>query len=148
MSRYLVVAHETVTNPKLLEEVKAVRRRDDQAEFVLLVPATPVRHLLFRRGGHEEAEAAARRLVEKARAMFSKEGVELMDARVGPESPVEAIDEEVRARPDYAGFVISTLPTEKSRWLRMDLPRTVASKYGRPVYHVQALPDWSPGDLP
>jgi len=30
----------------------------------------------------------------------------------------------------------------------MNLPRTVESTYGKPVYHVQAVPDWSPGDLP
>ena len=47
-----------------------------------------------------------------------------------------------------AGFVISTLPKEKSRWLRMDLPRTVRSKYELPVYHVVAPRDFTLGDLP
>jgi hypothetical protein len=148
MARYLVVAHETVTNPQLLEQVKTVMKEDQQAEFTLLVPATPVRHLLFRRGSEEDAQAVARKLAEKARAMFAKKGVDLVDARVGAESPVEAIDQEVKANPGYAGFVISTLPRETSRWLRMDLPRTVESKYGLPVFHVQAPPSWTAGDLP
>jgi hypothetical protein len=148
MSRYLVVAHETVTNPQLLDQVRSVSREDPQAEFVLLVPATPVRHLVFRRRSDEEPHVVARRLAEKAKAMFTKKGINLVDTRVGPESPVEAIDQEVSAHPDYAGFVISTLPKETSRWLRLNLPRTVETKYGRPVYHVQAPLDWSAGDLP
>ena len=83
MSRYLVVAHETVTNPELLKQIKAVMS-----------------------------------------------------------------DEEMTTRPGYAGVVVSTLPKEASRWLRTNLPDTVRSKYGLPVYHVQAPPDWSAGDLP
>jgi hypothetical protein len=148
MSRYLVVAHETVTNPELLAQVKEVAKQDRQAEFVLLVPATPVRHLVFRRGREDEPQIVARKLADKARAMFTKKGVNLIDAVVGPESPIDAIDQEVRSNPDYAGFVISTLPKEQSRWLRMNLPRTVESKYGKPVYHVQAHEDWTAGDLP
>jgi hypothetical protein len=147
MARYLVVAHETVANPELLEEVKAVRRRDPQAEFVLLVPATPVRHLL-RRSDEQEAKEAARKLADRAQAMFAENGIKLSDARVGAESPIDAIDDEVKASPGYAGFIISTLPREKSRWLRMDLPHVVASKYHLPVYHVQAAPEWNMADLP
>jgi len=149
MARYLVVAHETVTNPELLRQVRAVRDDDPEAEFVLLVPATPVRHLRFRRGGREsDAEATAKRLAERAQAMFSRHGIPMADARVGKESPLDAIDDEVAADPGYAGFVISTLPRETSRWLRMDLPRAVWSRYDKPVYHVQATPEWSAGDLP
>jgi hypothetical protein len=148
MSRYLVVAHETVTNPELLNQVKAVMSQDRQAEFVLLVPATPVRHLVFRRHKEGEEQEVARKLADKAQAMFTKKGVNLVDAVVGPESPIDAIDEEVAAYPDYAGFVISTLPKEQSRWLRMNLPRMVESKYGKPVYHVEAHDDWTVGDLP
>jgi hypothetical protein len=148
MARYLIVAHETVTNAQLHDQVRAVARQDEQAEFVLLVPATPVRHLLFRRGNDEDARTVARRLADKAAAMFAREGINLVEAKVGPESPLDAVEEEVRAYPDYAGFVISTLPREKSRWLRMDLPRQIEARYGRPVYHVLATQEWSAGDLP
>ncbi len=53
-----------------------------------------------------------------------------------------------QADPGYGGVVISTLPKEKSRWLRMDLPRTVRAKYGLPVHHVVAAPEFSLADLP
>jgi hypothetical protein len=148
MSRYLVVAHQTVTNPKLLEEVRAVARRDPAAEFVLLVPATPVRHLLFGRGTEHDAETVAGKLADRALAMFTKKGVKLVDARVGAASPVEAVDQEMTRNPGYAGVIVSTLPAEKSQWLRADLPRTVASTYGLPVFHVRAGDEWSAGDLP
>lgn len=148
MARYLVVAHETVTNPELLKQVRAVKQQDGEAEFVLLVPATPVRHLLFRRGDEHDAEAAARKLADRARTHFAKKGVPFSDVRVGAADPIEAIDGEVESNPGYAGFVISTLPEEKSRWLRMDLPRAVGSRHGLPVHHVVAAQDYSLGDLP
>jgi hypothetical protein len=148
MTRYLVVAHETVTNPELLKQVRAVREQEREAEFVLLVPATPVRHLLFRRGDERDAEVAARKLADRARTLFAKRGVPLSDVRVGAPDPVAAIDGEMEVNPGYAGFIISTLPEEKSRWLRMDLPHAVRSKYGLPVYHVVAAQDYTLGDLP
>src|SRR5688572_10905399 len=111
MPRYLIVAHQTVTNHELLDQAKALAGGAEQAEFVLLVPATPVHHLLERRGSEgDDGHEAARKLVEKARKRFAKAGINLVEARVGAESPEEAIDEELRARPGYAGLIISTLP--------------------------------------
>ena len=46
MGLYLVVAHQTAASPELLEAVRKVMARELEAEFVLLVPATPVTHLL------------------------------------------------------------------------------------------------------
>jgi len=148
MARYLVVAHQTVTSPELVKQVRVLREQDKDAEFVLLVPATPVRHLLLRRGDEHDAEATARKRAERGRALFAKKGLPLHDAKVGAPDPATAIDREVEAEPGYTGFVISTLPAEKSRWLRMDLPRTVRAKYGLPVHHVVAAPEFSLADLP
>ena len=105
---YLVVAHQTVTSPELLKAVRGVREQDAEAEFVLLVPATQVRHLLFRKGDEHDAEATARKRGERARAVFTKKGVPLSEVRVGAADPGDAIDQEVAAHPGYAGFVIST----------------------------------------
>ena len=144
MARYLVVAHQTVTSPELLEKVRVIREQQKDAEFVLLVPATPVRHLLFRRSDEHDAEATARKRAERGRALFAKKGLALHDAKVGAADPTVAIDLEVKADPGYTGFVISTLPAEKSQWLGMDLPRTVLAKYRLPVHHVVAAlpPGW------
>jgi len=99
MARYLVVAHETVTSPLLLNAVRGVREKNADAEFVLLVPATPVRNLLFRKGDEHDAEATARERGERARALFTKRGVPLSDVHVGTADPAEAIDQEVAAHP-------------------------------------------------
>ena len=141
MSRYLVVAHETVSNPVLLEQLERITAQDGEAEFTLLIPATQVRHLRFRRGTEKDAAVIASELADKARVVFS-DHVALVDTRIGSDSPLEAIDTEVLEHPGYAGFVISTLPQETSRWLSMDLPNAVQSKYGLPVHHVQAPPEW------
>jgi hypothetical protein len=148
MARYLVVAHQSVTSPELLKQVRVLREQEKDAEFVLLVPATPVRHLLFRHGDEHDAEATARKRAERGRALFAKKGLPLHDAKIGAPDPAIAIDREVKADPSYTGFVISTLPAEKSRWLRMDLPRTVRAKYRLPVHHVVAAPEFSLADLP
>lgn len=148
MTRYLVVAHETVTNPALLKQIRAVREQDRDAEFDLLVPATPVRHLLFRRGDESDAGVAARKIADRARTFFAKKGVPFSDVRVGAPDPIEAIEAEMAGNRGYAGFIISTLPEEKSRWLRMDLPRAVGSRYGLPVHHVVAPEEYTLGDLP
>lgn len=148
MSRYLVVAHETVTNRELLDQLRTIQKDDAQAEFVLLVPATPVRHLL-RRGHDHDAEVVAGKVAERARALFAREGIPLAGTRIGAASPVDAVNDELGEEDSgYAGVVISTLPREKSRWLRLDLPRVVESTHRLPVYHVQAPAEWSVGDLP
>jgi hypothetical protein len=49
MSRYLGVANQTTTSPRLLQELRDLGRREADAQFVLVVPATPVRDLFFRR---------------------------------------------------------------------------------------------------
>ena len=148
MARYLVVAHETVTSPELLKVVRGVREQDAEAEFVLLVPATPVRYLLFRKSDENDAEANARKRGERAQAWFTKRGVPLSEVHVGAADPAEAIDREVAANPGYAGFIISTLPAENSRWLRMDLPRTVRMKHKLPVHHVVAAREFGLSDVP
>jgi len=148
MARYLVVAHETVTSPLLLDAVRGVRKQDAKAEFVLLVPATPVRHLLFGKGDEHDAEATARKRGERARALFTKRGVPLSDVHIGTADPAEAIDQEVATHPGYAGVIISTLPAEKSRWLLMDLPRTVRAKHRLPVHHVVAAKEFGLSDVP
>jgi hypothetical protein len=106
------------------------------------------RHLLFRKGDERDAEATARKRGERARAVFTKRGVPLRDVHVGAADPAEAIDQEVAAHPGYAGFIISTLPAEKSRWLLMDLPRTVRAKHRLPVHHVVAAKEFGLSDVP
>ena len=110
---------------------------------MLLVPATLVRPC-FSDAATRERRATARKRAERGRALFAKKGLPLHDAKVGAPDPAVAIDNEVQADSGYTGFVISTLPAEKSHWLGLDLPRTVRPKYRLPVHHVVAAlpPGW------
>lgn len=142
MSRYLVVANQTTTSPRLLEELRDLSRREPGVEFELVVPATPVRDLFFRRATDEKAEAVARKHADRGRAHLSKGGVTVVDARVIGGEPVQAVEQELRdAR--YDGVVVSTLPGEHSAWLRMGLPQKIEATFDGPVLHVEAAPEWA-----
>ena len=140
MAKYLVVANQTVTNPQLLSELKHVCEEDRDAQFVLVVPATPVRHLL-RRDTEDRAETVARKHAERGRARLADAGLTLADVRVGSGDPVEAVEEALHDG-EYARVLISTLPGESSRWLKLGLPGTVQSRFGVPVTHVEAPPSF------
>src|SRR4028119_2061731 len=132
MPRYLVVANQTVSNPRLISELQALCRQDSGAEFDLLVPATPVRSLLFRRGTDDKAETVARKRISKAKVLFAQEGITLTDADVGSGDPIVAVEQRLQAGDDYSAVVISTPPGESSQWMRMRLPQTIESKFDVP----------------
>ena len=142
MSTYLVVANQTTTSPRLLEELRDLARRDPDAEFVLVVPATPVRDLFFRRSTEDKADAVARKHADRGRAHLVRAGLAVVDARVVSGEPISAVERELRDA-SYAGVVISTLHGEHSAWLRMDLPRKVAAIFDGEVRHVEAPPEWA-----
>jgi hypothetical protein len=140
MSRYLIVAHDTATSPRLIERVQELARDELGVELVLLVPATPVAELRLARSASHDAESVARNQAQQAQHAFEAAGVPLADARVGVASPRDAIAEEMRRNPGYAGFVVSSLPEEQSRWLRMNLPGALEREYGLPVIRVELTP--------
>jgi hypothetical protein len=142
MARHLIVAHQTAASPELVDRVRQLAERDPQAEFVLLVPATPTSHLLTWEEG-EARQLAGRRAREASEALRAA-GVEVVDARVGSHSPLEAVGDELRAEPGYAGIVLSTFPPGLSRWLKGDLPNQLRRRYRLPVEHVVAAPAHAP----
>ena len=138
MARYLVVAHQTATSPALVEAVRSHARREPNAEFVLLVPATHVEHLLTWTEG--ESHEIARRDADAARDLLSAAGVRVTAAHVGDPSPLQAIDDELRDDPAFDGLIISTLPAHMSRWLRMDVCKEAERRFGKSVIAVTAEP--------
>jgi LmbE family N-acetylglucosaminyl deacetylase len=102
------------------------------------VPATPTSHLLTWEEG-EARQLAARRAREATDALRAA-GVEVVASRVGSHSPLEAVGDELRAEPGYAGIVLSTFPPGLSRWLKGDLPNQLRRRYRLPVEHVVAAP--------
>src|SRR5690349_3563765 len=100
MARYLLVAHQTALSDELLSGADSLAREDREAEFVILVPATPVGSLLVWEEG-ATAEVAARR-AEAARARLEEHGLRVVEARAGDQDPVAAIGDEMHAGRRYA----------------------------------------------
>ena len=131
--RVLIVANRTATTELLLATVRR-RARAGDAEFHLLVPATPQGlHRLVdpEVAGREEASAQLERALELLE--------EIVDApvsgHVGDADPMCAIADTIYER-NVDEIIISTLPHNLSRWMRLDLPSKVRG-LGLPVTHVE-----------
>jgi nucleotide-binding universal stress UspA family protein len=137
MGKYLVVANQTASSPELLDKLKELTREDADAEFVLLVPATPVRHLLAWVEG--EAQAAAQTAAEEAKAVLERNGLKVSRVAVGDEAPPTAVQDDLRENPAlYDAIVLGTLPLGISRWLGLDVPHQMRRRFDIPVIHVVA----------
>lgn len=135
MSRYLIVAHQTATSDELIAKLRELAAEDQSAHFTLLVPATPVNHLLTWTEG--EATARARAVAAEARACFEREGLHVEDARPADESPLLAISDGL-SDSYYDAVVISTLPPGISRWLKLDVHERARQRFDLPVISVVA----------
>jgi nucleotide-binding universal stress UspA family protein len=133
MTRLLAVAHQTAETDEFLEAVRSAAT--DGSEVVLLIPATPVKHLTSWTSG--ESRAIAREKAEKVRRLLEESGVEVVDARVGDPDPYQAVLDEV-AVDQYDEVVVSTFPPGISRWLGADLINRLNRSLDVPVTHVVA----------
>lgn len=135
MTRYLIVAHQTADSPQLVEAVKGIQRTEPDAEFGLLVPATPVNHLASWTRG--EAESAAAEAGERARNRMAREGIGLREVFVGDANPVYAVGD-VFNRSPWDHVLVSTLAPGVSRWVKMDVVSRLSRELPVPVTHVAA----------
>jgi hypothetical protein len=148
MARYLLVAHQTADSAELRAEVADLVHEDKAAEFVLLVPATPVSLLNAVGGEGRTAVQIARSRGARARALLEQTGARVTAVRIGSYDPMTAVEEEVRGG-GYACVVVSTLPPGLSRWLRLDLPRKLARRFPQlRIVHVTAQPVTAEADRP
>lgn len=137
MTNYLVVAHQTATSLELLEKASELANDDSSASFTVLVPATPVHHLLAWEEGETKAVAAKR--ADMAKTLFESRDLKVARTDVGDSSPLLAIEDELRAHPgEHDAIVLSTLAPGISRWLRLDVHNQAEGKFGIPVIHVTA----------
>ncbi len=138
MHRYLVVAHQTLDSPELLDELRG-RLAHGACTFHLLVPENHGGSGLTWTEGQVRAEA--RRRLEDARLRFLAEGL-AVTGEVGDASPVDAVNAVLRRDgvEAYDGVIVSTLPHAISRWLRMDAPTRIQRNVALPVTHVVGHP--------
>lgn len=135
MTRYLIVAHQTADSPQLVGAIREIHRRDPDAEFGLVVPATPIDHLAS--WTHGEAQSVAAEAGERARSHLGAEGVELIEVTIGDANPVYAVADTFNRRP-WDHVLVSTLPPGASRWIKMDVVSRLGRELTVPVTHVVA----------
>ena len=119
----LVIANRTVDSPELREALLA-RCGRSPATFTILVPSAPAERPVAVAG----LNAALERLRET--------GLEV-DGVFGDADPMIAIEESWNPA-EFDEVIVSTLPTNASKWLLIDLPHRVARTTGANVTHVVA----------
>ena len=122
----LVVANQTADSDELISRLRA-RSERGPTQFTLLLPGLP----------GTSSEGSKERLALVLERMQAA-GVEA-DGVVGDSNPLTAV-RETWDPGKYDDIVVSTLPTGASKWLQIDLPRSVQRITGVQVEHVVATP--------
>ena len=135
MTRYLILANQTAASPELTAVIKEIVANNAEAEFALLVPATPVEDLLDWQEG--DAETIATRTAQAAKDHLERVGAKVARTEVGDPSPIKAIENVLEhQQTKYDEIIISTLPLQRSRWVALDQPRRIERRFNIPVRHV------------
>jgi GABA permease len=133
---YLVVANQTLGQPRLIEKLQACMA-EGPCRFFLLVPATHAHARI--RFSPAEAYAIAQHRLDGAVARLQRLGADV-HGEVGDPSPIVAIGDVLRHR-EFDELILSTLPPGPSQWLRRGVPDGIKQLFHRPVTVVVA-----PGD--
>lgn len=128
MRTVLIVANQTLLSPSLAAAVEE-RIREGPLRFHVVVPATPVTHMLTW-NEQETAEAAIGRLNALLQRLESLGAPST--GEVGPSDPVTAATE-VMATREIDEVILSTLPPGISRWLGQDVASRLQAAVSVPV---------------
>jgi hypothetical protein len=130
---YLVVAHRTLVDQHLLDELQALAQQEP-SRFHLIVP---MRAPAVQTWSDGSVRAATKARLEEGLQRMHELGLEA-DGEVGDGHPVEAVMQFLRRREmDVDEVILSTLPAGPSRWLRWDVPHRLAEAISPiPMHHV------------
>jgi hypothetical protein len=137
MRRYLVVAHQTLDSPQLLE---AIRERMDRGPsiFHLVVPLLHGDGVTWDEGS---VRLTAEHRLDDVLVRYAAEGI-AANGEVGDHDPVYAVDTVLRRQgaDHYDEIIVSTLPARLSKWLGRDAPTRIAALTDVTVVHVETVP--------
>ena len=129
MSRFSVVANETVGADELLHEL---RRLEDEktSDYYVMVPARPLHERHGTVWTQEGAIEAAEDRLQQTLEVLRTEGLNAQ-GRVGYMRPLHAIND---ALMDFKAdlIVISTHPEKRSRWMRHGLVEQAERRFSKP----------------
>ena len=123
----LVVATVTATSDDLLAALQA-RAERGPVDFTLVMPASAPGL-----SGRKELEPQLQAALERWREAGLK-----ATGSIGDSDPTEAVAE-ICSPGRFDEVIVSTLPGQTSRWLRVDVPSRIAHLTDLPVLHVTAL---------
>jgi hypothetical protein len=121
----LVVANRTVGGDELLEKLKSRAAEEGEHLFIVIVP---------QEGGLGHHAGQARERLNTVLENLRGEGL-LVAGMIGDPDPYTAAMNGLH-RFHVSDVIISTLPAEKSGWLRANLPERIADAARIPVDHV------------
>ena len=167
MSRYLIVANQTLGGEQLDRTIQDRIERGD-SQFFIVVPMTApkhetsgwthgfpigddatlsasqtesVRRVMEEDARRHEAELGEARMRAESRLSQMMEKVRSeggeADGTVADADPAAAVKDVLKDQP-FDEVIVSTLPAGISRWLKMDLPSRVARMTDAPVTTVEA----------
>lgn len=145
MTRYLVVANQTLAAERLTREIDA-RIEKEPSSFFVVAPATALKDYRGARDPSLEDDPtgtpsdvqAAREAKRQAQQRLTRllDHIRVAgaaaDGVIGDSDP-EAAVRSALADGDYDEVIVSTLPEGLSRWLRQDLPSKVQKMFDGPV---------------
>jgi hypothetical protein len=103
----------------------------EPSSFYIVVPATPPADHVWTEG---EAQGIAQVRLERALARFRALGADV-DGEVGDGNPLLAIEDAMREL-QFDEIILSTLPPGPSKWLKLDLPNRVRTRFDIVVTHL------------
>jgi hypothetical protein len=136
MRHYLVLAHQTLDSPQLLEAIRD-RMSDGPATFHLVVPERHDQGAFWNEG---QVRLEAERRLEETRLRLLGLGI-AVTGEVGHTNPVQSVNNALRREPKdhYDEIIISMLPSRVSKWFGMDAPSRIQKLTKVPVSSVTAV---------
>jgi hypothetical protein len=128
--RVLVVATSSVPEAELHDRVRA--HAGDEAELLVVVPASKISKLDWLTNAEDDARAeAAQRAEEVAEAVPGDD----VQTSVGDSDPVKAIEDALRDFPAEE-LIVLTRPDEEADWLEEGSGEEAQNRFSLPVTHL------------